>query len=114
MADVTVYLNGGPCDGTDKNLTQSQYDSHVTTCKSTVYKYDAALTKNFELPVFSSSDSAGVAAGTGGDLKAPRAHSGWAAIRHSLNVNMVHRIDGAEQLTLSALRSLSHSRKVRL
>lgn len=114
MADVTVYLNGGPCDGTNKSLTQKQYDSHVTTCKSTTYKYDKTLTQHSELPVFSSADSFGVTSTSSGNLKAARVHSGWADIRRSMNKHWPARIDSAERLTLSALRSLSHSRKVRL
>lgn len=114
MADTTVYLNGGPCNGTNKNLTQAQFNSHVTTCRSTVYKYDKALTEQSELPVFSSSDSYGKAANTSYALTAPHAHKGWTSLMHSLNDHWRPALNESERNVNAALRSLSRGRKVRL
>lgn len=113
MAGVIVYLNGGPCDGTEKTLTQKQYDSHVTTCKNTVYKYDAAAGKGFELPVFSSSDSFGAPSGGGGVLSGPHALSGWKALRKSVNKAMPEALNASQHARQAALRSLGRARKVR-
>lgn len=113
MAGVIVYLNGGPCDGTEKTLTQKQFDSHTTTCQGTTYKYDAAAGKGFELPVFSSSDAFGGPSGGGGVLKAPHALSGWKALRRSVNKGMPEALHASQKARRAALRSLARARKVR-
>lgn len=110
---VEIYLNGGPCDGTTKNLTQKQYDSKVTTCKNTVYKYDPAAGQGFELPVFSSSDTYGAPSGSGGILRGPHALSGWKALRRSVNKGMPEALNASQRSRRAALRSLSRARKVR-
>ena len=113
MAGVVVYLNGGPCDGTEKTLTAKQYASKVTTCKNIVYKYDAAAGKSFELPVFSSQDSNGAPADVGGLLKGPHALSGWKALRKSVNRGMPEALNVMEKSRHAALRSLRRASKVR-
>lgn len=114
MAGVVVYLNGGPCDGTNKNLTQKQFNSHKTKCGGSTYTYDPTLTANFELPVFSTSADTGKAAGGASSLKAPQALKGWQALRKSVNKSMPSALRSSRKASTSALRSLSRARKVRL
>ena len=111
---VVVYLNGGPCNGTDKVLTDAEYASRETTCKSTLYKYDSAAGKGFELPVFSSADTFGKPAPSPAGIKAPQAHGGWASMRHAVNVSMVRTLKQSQANNDAAFRKLSKARKVRM
>jgi hypothetical protein len=49
-----------------------------------------------------------------GDVNAPKAHHGWAALRHSFNHKMPQELKASQHSTDAALRALSRARKVRL
>ena len=46
--------------------------------------------------------------------KTPQAHSGWAALRVSLNEHMPAQLNASQKTTAAALRTLQKARKVRL
>lgn len=50
----------------------------------------------------------------GGGGKAAKAHSGWNDLRRTVNKHMPKALKASQHNTTAALRSLSHSRKVRL
>lgn len=60
----------------------------------------------------------GISPGGGGlgtvSTAAPKAHNGWADLRHSVNHNMPAALRASQRNTRAALRSLSRARKVRL
>lgn len=112
---VVILLKGGKCDGTEKTLTQKQFDTHATTCKGQTYKLDRIDYPGEELPVF---QWAGIPQGGGptaaDTVASPHTHKGWHDLRRSLNTNWQDALKSSESNQRAALRSLSRARKVRL
>ena len=113
MAGIVVYLYGGKCNGTDKTLTQAEFDSGKTTCKGQTYKHDKTDFPNFELPVFRWVGSPPPNAPPPKTLKAPQAQRGWKDMQRSVNRKMPNALHQSQRLRKTALRQLSRARKVR-
>jgi hypothetical protein len=105
-----VYLKGGPCGGTTRNLTPAEADTGELVCKKALYKNPYTGAHHKGAIVF---DYAGDAPGSGGSVKSPHTHKGWHDLRHSVNVNMPHSIRKSQHSTHAALRALARARKVR-
>lgn len=113
MADVIVYLEGGPCDGTNHILTVAEGDEGTVVCKGgyyhvtnpvrihngdAIYAYAGKVPKPPPPPT----------------LKAPHALGGWKALRKSVNRGMPDALHYSQGLNTAALRSLARARRVRL
>lgn len=108
-----VYLNGGPCNGTNKTLTDAEYATQETTCKGTVYRYDPQAGVGFELPVFSSADAYGQRGGGPATIHDPQTLGGWNAIRRSVNKHLPSTLRESQAAGQRARRSLAKARRVR-
>ena len=108
-----VYLNGGPCDGSTRTLTQQQFNSGSLTCKGTTYLYNPDQVIAGHRYIF---DAVPVqSGGTGGSSTstAPQAHQGWNRLRQSINRNLPAALASVNRNQQAALRELGHRRKVR-
>lgn len=111
MANVTVYLQGGPCNGATRKVPAGEVSSFPIICKGAEYLYDHGKKRPNGDFIFL---YGGPTAGAGGGITASRAHHGWADVRHSLNHVMPGALRASETRTRAALRSLSRARKVKL
>lgn len=109
-----VYLNGGPCDGTTRTLTQHQFDSGSLTCKGTTYIYNPDQVIKGHRYIF---DAVPVQSGGGGggssSSTGPQAYSGWTALRRSLNRDLTSAVRQIRRNQSAAWRELAHRRTVR-
>lgn len=110
MAADTAYLEGGPCDGVTRKITAAESDSGTIDCKGGEYLNDNGKQRPNGDIIFKYN---GPVASSGNAVKAARAHGGWADLRHSLNHDWPRAMRAAERNQRAALRSLSHSRKVK-
>lgn len=110
-----VALVGGPCDGETKTVSDATVRSGHLTCKGTLYEKTDVIHVG-DLITFATLDAiSGVSTGkgTGGNI-ASHTHKGWEDVRRSINHRLPETLRQSHALTSAALRSLSHSRKVRL
>lgn len=112
MATFNVILSGGPCDGTEKVLTQKQFDTGKTRCQGVTYTKDHPLATRPPTWVFVAPASSG--GGGPQTPNAPHALGGWKAIRHAINKALPEALNASQKSRRAALRSLSKARKVRL
>jgi hypothetical protein len=107
---VPVYLKGGPCGGTTRNLTPAEADTGELVCKKSIYRNPETGAHHGGAIVF---DYAGDAPTAGGTLSTPHTHKGWQDMRHSINVNLPKALRHSQHTTSAALRALGRARKVR-
>lgn len=115
MASGDIYLQGGPCDG--KTVSGNQIVGGLVAyikCGGGYYVVDDGVTRPNGDLVFKYSGKTQPGPPGGGSVKAPRAHKGWNALRHTFNAEMPKAIRSSQHSTAAALRTLQKARKVRL
>lgn len=111
MPGVTSYvLKGGPCDGKTGRLSPPIVSAGQLVCKNGIYKITSPVQVVGGREVFK---YAGKVSSGGDGGGAAHAHGGWKDVRHSVNHTMPRSLNRAHSHLEAALRSLSHSRKVR-
>lgn len=109
MADTVVYLQGGPCDGETRTLKPSPTPVNQIVCKDGLYVYVYPPKYHNGDVIFTYQ---GVAPKQGSNTA--HLHSGWSALRTSLNHNMPSALRDSRRMTGEALRTIARARKVRL
>jgi len=107
-----AWLSGGPCDGIQKKLTATQFDSGHTTCSGETYikTGDKLPGENVWVFQYQAQASTGSA---GGDTIAPHTHSGWRDLRNVTKHNVHASLKQSHAATSTALRDLAKLPKVR-
>lgn len=106
----TAHLEGGPCDGTTRQINEATLKRGTLTCQGDVYKLDYS---NFTLTgqiVFRDAGKAGQTS----SVSSPGIHKAWTHLRHSANKTWPAALTDSRKLTAAALRRLAHARKVRI
>lgn len=108
----TAWLEGGPCDGTQKKLTATQFQSGHTTCSGQTYIKTGAKLPGENVYVFAYQDNASTGS-AGSSMVAPKTHHGWNSLRQTFNHVMPSTLRKSQHATDAALRSLAKLPKVR-
>ncbi len=113
MANVVVYLEGGPCARKLHTLKPGETDSGATQCKGGIYLVSkpARHRRGHLVFVFSKEQTD---ASKPPKLKAAQLHKGYADIQHSVNRNLPHALRRSHHSLAAGLRSVHRARKVRL
>jgi hypothetical protein len=114
MATVTAYLQGGPCDGRTRKLTQAETKSGSLTCGGDLYLFDGGKLRPNGDTIFKDAGKAPPPGPIGTSLAAPRAHKGWADMRRSVNHGWPAALRASDHQIRAALRSLGRAHKVKL
>ena len=111
--DYTVYLNGGPCDGREKTLTQAQFNTRLTTCGGATYTYNPDQVIPGHRYIFDLlTPEGGSGGGGGGGPTATHAHKGWNDIQRSVNTTLPSALHRVAKLNRAALRAIPRRRRV--
>jgi hypothetical protein len=83
VADTTVTLVGGPCDGESKGITQATLSAGRLTCQGTLYVRSNAFPTEENI-VFATTDAIGKATGSKAPAHVTTAWTRWMrALAHS-------------------------------
>ncbi len=113
MANVVVYLEGGPCAKKLHTLKPGETDSGATQCKGGVYLVSnpARHRRGHLVFVFSQKQTD---ADNPPKLSAAKLHKGYADVQHSVNHNMPAALKRSHRSLSAGLRSVHRARKVKL
>ena len=109
----TVYLNGGPCNGTTKRLTNAQFKSQQTTCKGADYVYNSTQIipgHRYVFDVLVPEGSGGGGAGVPGSAHAVKA---WTDVRTTVNRRLPTTLRTIDKLNAGSLTKLAHRGRVK-
>lgn len=113
MADVIVYLQGGPCDGTNHILTAAEGDEGVVACKGGMYRVTSPVRVHNGDAIYAYAGKVPKPQPGGLGNDAAVMH-GWSDVRRSINRHMPAALHSSQRSRKAALRILSHASKVRL
>lgn len=106
-----VYLNGGPCDGGVKTLTQRQFHSGSTTCKGATYVYNDSQVIPHQRYVFDYLVKETTGGGINPDNIAPQALPAWGDLRNQVNRTMPNALRKIGSLNRATSTKLAQRRR---
>ncbi len=108
----TVYLNGGPCNGTTKRLTNAQFKTQQTTCKGADYVYNNSQIIPGHRYVFDVLVPEGGGGGGGGAAGRTHATRAWADLQKQVNHGLPTALTKIGRLNRETANSLARRSRV--